>query len=315
MNRLERLQAMLIQLQSKKIVRACEMAERYGVSERTVYRDIRALEAAGVPIGAEAGVGYFLLDTFNLPPVMFTDAEASSLLMGGKLVGQLVDQIVRSDYESALTKIQAVLRSSGKSHLEKLHEKIVVAKYTFCNVPPQNLYIGTVKKAITQELCLLLTYTAQYNGKTTQRIVEPIGLVYYGMEWHLIGYCRLRKEYRDFRLDRAETVSLSEFSFDPERTVSLQEYLKKYSQELTTETVQLVLHPSDLAYMRSVKHWFGNYDEIESDGECVVQFDVFDAQGLANWLLGFRNKVDVRKPDTLRNALLEMARNLAEWYC
>ena len=90
MNRIDRLTAILIQLQTKKVVKAQEIADRFNISLRTVYRDIRALEEAGVHIGAEAGIGYFL-ENYHLPPVMFTTEEASALMLGAKLIEKMSD--------------------------------------------------------------------------------------------------------------------------------------------------------------------------------------------------------------------------------
>jgi predicted DNA-binding transcriptional regulator YafY len=86
MNRIDRLTAILVQLQSKKVVKAHEIADRFEISLRTVYRDVRALEEAGIPIGAEAGKGYFILDGYHLPPVMFSQQEANALVLGSKLI-------------------------------------------------------------------------------------------------------------------------------------------------------------------------------------------------------------------------------------
>ena len=101
MNRLDRLTAILIHLQSKRVVRASEIADRFEISLRTVYRDIRSLEEAGVPIGAEAGVGYFL-ENYHLPPVMFTNAEASALVFGGKFIEKMADSSLQEPFTSAL---------------------------------------------------------------------------------------------------------------------------------------------------------------------------------------------------------------------
>src|ERR1041384_1022246 len=109
MNRIDRLTAVLIHLHTKKVVKAEEIADRFGMSLRTVYRDVKALMEAGVPIGSEAGKGYFIVDGYHLPPVMFTQEEASSMFLAGKLVDKMADKSVRETYESAMHKIKAVL--------------------------------------------------------------------------------------------------------------------------------------------------------------------------------------------------------------
>src|SRR5436190_19791823 len=120
MNRIDRLTAILIQLQTKRIVRAEEIANRFEISLRTVYRDVKALMEAGVPIGSEAGTGYFIVDGYHLPPVMFSQEEASAMLMAGKLAEKMTDLSVKREFESALMKVKAVLNDDGKDHLEML---------------------------------------------------------------------------------------------------------------------------------------------------------------------------------------------------
>ena len=107
MNRIDRLTAILIQLQTKKVVKAQEIADRFSITLRTVYRDVKALMEAGVPIGSEAGTGYFIVDGFHLPPVMFSRDEASALIMAGKLIERMTDASVKKAFESALMKIKS----------------------------------------------------------------------------------------------------------------------------------------------------------------------------------------------------------------
>jgi predicted DNA-binding transcriptional regulator YafY len=124
MNRIDRLTAILIQLQSKRIVKAEEIAERFEISLRTVYRDVKSLMEGGVPIGSEAGKGYFIVDGYHLPPVMFNQEEASALLLAGKLVERMTDHSVRKAFESALLKIKSVLNDAEKDYLEMLQTSV-----------------------------------------------------------------------------------------------------------------------------------------------------------------------------------------------
>ncbi len=113
MNRINRVTSILIQLQSKKIIPAKEIAQRFNISLRTVYRDIRTLEEAGIPIGSEAGKGYFLVEGFLLPPVMFTAAEVGALITAGKFLNCHGDESFIKDFDSAMYKIRYIAPSCG----------------------------------------------------------------------------------------------------------------------------------------------------------------------------------------------------------
>ncbi|MEO6304683.1 MAG: HTH domain-containing protein, partial [Bacteroidia bacterium] len=118
MNRIDRVSNILIQLQSKRIVKAQDIASRFDISLRTVYRDIRTLEEAGIPLIGEAGVGYSIMDGYKLPPVMFTLEEATAFLTAEKLVEKLTDGSTKKSYRSAMFKVRSILRASEKDYLE-----------------------------------------------------------------------------------------------------------------------------------------------------------------------------------------------------
>ncbi|HEY5825475.1 MAG TPA: YafY family protein, partial [Cyclobacteriaceae bacterium] len=226
MNRLDRLTAILIQLQTKRIVKAEEISSRFEISLRTVYRDVKSLMEAGVPIGSEAGKGYFIVDGYHLPPVMFTQDEASSMLVGGKLVEKMADKSVRVAFESAMHKIKSVLNESEKDHLQSLDAHIEIfprSKYeTKDREDFPDHFMTEIHRAIAKKQVLKIDYS-NIEEELTQREVEPIGVFYYSMAWHLIGWCRLRNGYRDFRSDRIKSLVNTEKVFDARNMVSLKE--------------------------------------------------------------------------------------------
>jgi predicted DNA-binding transcriptional regulator YafY len=171
MNRLDRLTAILIHLQTKRVVRAQELASRFCISLRTVYRDIRSLEEAGVPIGAEAGVGYFLTD-YHLPPVMFTNAEASALMMGGKLIEKWTDESVQTEFTSALFKIKSVLKRPDQEHLDDLDAHINVASPTQ-RKPHATGLLTALQHAIARRHVLAIHYHSHYQFTTIRTITIP----------------------------------------------------------------------------------------------------------------------------------------------
>src|SRR4029453_17145600 len=126
MNRVDRLMATIVHLQSRRVVRAEDIAERFEISLRTVYRDLAALGEAGIPIVAEAGIGYSLVKGYHLPPVMLTVEEASALSVGGKLVENLTDASLRKEMESALLKIRSVLPLERRDYLDRLERSTTV---------------------------------------------------------------------------------------------------------------------------------------------------------------------------------------------
>ncbi len=204
MNRLNRLTAILTHLQSKRVITAQEIADRFEISLRTVYRDIRALEEAGVPIGAEVGKGYSIVKGYHLPPVMFSKEEASALLLGGKLIQKQFDDSIRKHYGEAMLKIKAVLRYREKDSIETLEGKIEVLHINNALKSPKfpNHFLSDIQNALANKQVLKFDYYSSYNDQFTSREVEPSGLCYYSGHWHLIAYCRLRKDFRDFRADR-----------------------------------------------------------------------------------------------------------------
>src|SRR5438105_10442497 len=126
MNRIDRLHAILTHLQSKRKVTAQEIADRFEISLRTVYRDVKALDESGVPVIGEAGSGYSIMEGYRLPPVMFTQEEAAALLLGAKLAEQWTDASIKKHFNAALYKIKAVLRTSDREHMDHLDDHIAV---------------------------------------------------------------------------------------------------------------------------------------------------------------------------------------------
>src|SRR5205809_2114155 len=211
MNRIDRLSAILIQLQSRRLVKAREIADRFSISLRTVYRDVHALEEGGVPVIGEAGTGYSLMEGYKLPPVMFNQDEASALLTAAKLMESKTDATSWRHYTSALDKIKAVLRYTEKDHIEEIDEHIVVLQHpAILYEPPADLHLQPLLKAIASSVVVEIRYASIERNEITRRKIEPVGIYYLGNHWHLIAFCRLRNDYRNFRTDRIEKLTCTD---------------------------------------------------------------------------------------------------------
>ncbi len=201
--RLSRLIAIQTLLQTGQRLTARWLAERFQTSMRTVYRDIRTLEQAGLPVYAEPGRGYALVDGYTLPPVAFSEQEANALITAERLVARNKDASLVSDYREAITKVKAVLRHSTKERADLLAERVVVRDN------PEGFssdYLSVLQRAITHRTPLAITYEALADGSQTKRTIEPLALYSTHGNWVLIAWCRSRDDYRSFRVDQLRTI-------------------------------------------------------------------------------------------------------------
>src|SRR5699024_9582088 len=203
MNRTDRLTAMIIYLQGHQRVTVQKMAERYDISERTVYRDLQALQEAGVPIGSEEGKGYFIVRGYHLPPVMFDKNEAAALLAGERVMQKWSETKLSQSYTAALDKIRSVLRNREKEYLETLDRHIKAFSYAEeRQVKTDYRVFVFLQDAVVNKKVVSIKYYSPYKDQFTRRDVEPLGLLIRQNHWYLAGWCRLRTGYRMFRVDR-----------------------------------------------------------------------------------------------------------------
>jgi predicted DNA-binding transcriptional regulator YafY len=222
--RLSRLTAILIQLQAKRIITAPSLASKFNVSVRTIYRDIKALEQAGVPILMEDGKGYTLMEGYKIPPIMFSENQANALILAEQLVLMNKDSSFIKDYTEAIDKIKAVLGHSEKNKANLLAERTRFEQNIKRERSSDN--ISQLQFALTNFYLANIDYTNELN-RITSRIIEPFALLSTNENWLLIAWCRLRKEFRYFRLDRISRTKILTEKFE-QHQMTLQEYFDKH---------------------------------------------------------------------------------------
>jgi len=301
MNRLDRITAILIQLQSKRVVKAQEIADRFNISLRTVYRDIKSLDDAGVPVIGEAGLGYSIMEGYRLPPVMFTRDEATAFLTAEKLVEKLTDASTQQVYQSAMFKIKAVLRLSEKDHIENIeqHIRVVESPYLAGHLN-ETTHLQPLLTAIADKSVLHISYFAEHSQEETKRDVEPVGIFYLGRHWYLVAFCRLRKDYRTFRTERIKTLSTTDQYFEPIHP-ALQSFLDKMSREKELHKVVIRVEKKVLKYFGEQKYYNGYVSHREAgDGHVEMDFLTESLTGFAKWYLLFGAYADIITPDSLK---------------
>jgi len=313
MNRIDRLTAIIIQLQSKAFVQVDEISQRYNISERTVFRDLKALEEAGVPIGNEAGKGYFIVAGYHLPPVMFTRNEASALILAEKVLEKFADPSVIWQYQQALTKIKSVLRGDEKLYAEKLNSHISVESISFPK--PENNFLFDILTAITSKQVIKIDYHAVYNDEITEnRPIEPFGVIYYSFDWHIIGFCRLRNDFRDFKLGRVKRLQLTSEKYKKHDEYSLQKYFNKFISSNVIIRVIVKFNNSLISEISSQKYYYGYLSEKEHENFTEITFATNSLDYIAKWLISFRNKIEVVSPEALKQTLKTYAEEIKDKY-
>lgn len=300
MNRIDRLFAILVIMQSARRVRAQDLAARFEISVRTVYRDINALSESGIPIVSLPGEGYELLDGFYLPPLVFTEREAAALFLGGRMLMQQATGDLPASIEHALAKLAAVLPQKTREQMNTLTQIIgfITPQDQFDLDDPQIL---DLQQAIEQRRVVWLRYHSYSGDEITEREVEPAKLYYSEGVWYLQGYCRLRDGMRSFRVSRIQQMRLLSEQFTQRDTET----------RPAAPTTIYVRFKSEIApWVRERQH-YGFVSEQSDAAHVTMEYRVDQSSEITAWILGWGASAEVLAPVELRQQIREEAQKLA----
>jgi len=226
MRRADRLFQIVQYLRGGRLLTAAKLAASLEVSERTIYRDIADLQASGVPIDGEAGVGYVMRDGYDLPPLMFTRDEIVALVAGARLIRAWGGAAMARAAEEALIKIGAVLPAAERARANQVEIHAMALEMT----PDLRARLDEVERAVEGRRRLTLSYT-DAEQRLTERAVRPLGLWFWGKVWTLVAWCELRDDFRMFRLDRIAAMEVDGAPFRPERGKTLMDFYRTMESE------------------------------------------------------------------------------------
>lgn len=311
LSRFDRIVAILIQLQSKRIVKAQELADRFQVSLRTIYRDIRSLEASGVPIASEAGVGYSIMEGYRLPPVMFTREEAGSFVAAEKLMQKFTDKTLGAYYESAMYKVRSVLQGSSKDLMNALESQVLISpahKMFNENIPNA---LELLFESLAGKKQVWMRYTSFNAEKSSERNIEPVGLFHENSYWYIMAYCHLRKEYRQFRTDRIEKIRLCEETFTRKHG-PLEQY-RQPDPDCPKVKVRISMDREVSRYINVSKNYFGFVSEETKGDQVIMTFMTGDLnEGFPRWYLMFGDKARILEPAELNEKIRQLLNKTLE---
>jgi predicted DNA-binding transcriptional regulator YafY len=313
MNRMDRLLGIVLELQRRKHVRAEDLAAKYETSKRTIYRDMQALGENGVPVIAEAGKGYSLVEGYFLPPLTFTSEEATMLALGSDLMAQHFDKQYRAAAESATAKLEAVLPAKQREQVEHLRKSIVfVVPETLANKEVAAL-LPKLRRALLERRTIRFHYHTRrvQDGEPAKktRAADPYGMYHYGDAWYLLAFCHLRQSVRSFRLDRLSRLELLEQTFALPADFSMEP-----QEDLSRKLIVRVLFDDEVApWVREARAYAVESVNAAPEG-LLVTYRVNDALELKQWLLSWGSHVRVLEPAALREAIAEEGRKIFSLY-
>lgn len=303
MNRIDRLFGILLMLsrtqgKARKRVRAEDVAKRFEVSLRTVYRDMAALGEIGVPVHGAPNDGYHMMDGFFLPPLVFTPDEASALMLSAKMLTAEGNPRLKRDARQAIDKLAAALPELTRERVRDNTE--VLQFYT-----PQTILdtdkrdVLDFQQAIWQHKLVRLRYYSLAENTSTTRTIEPMALTYSNGAWYVSGYCRLRHDQRSFRLSRVEGYEVLDQSFKPRST----------TQRAEPQTIDVTVRfdKEVIRWVEEQQHW----SFTKRQGE-RMHYRVTSLDDIKRWLLGWGASAEAEQPPELRDLIRDEAEALLE---
>lgn len=308
--KIDRLLSIVILLLNRRLVQAKDLAEMFEVSIRTIYRDIDAINQAGIPVvtyqGAGGGIG--LVEGYRLDRSLLTDGELATLFTALRSVAVYGGQ----EHNLLMEKISSVVPPSRADAFYARTSRLAFDLKPWGSSTAQEVKLGLVRQALEEGNTLAFTYVSA-SGKTTQRTVEPYTLVLKGQAWYLYGYCPLRAAFRLFKLSRMKEVLATDEIFTP-REIPAAEYPwgSGWADKQTVSPLVLKFGPES---RHLAEDRFG-CEEIqpEADGGCLVHLQYPEDDWLYGFLLSLGPYAEVIQPEHIRAKLGAWAGSIAAKY-
>ncbi|MBL8153015.1 MAG: YafY family transcriptional regulator [Anaerolineae bacterium] len=302
MNRTDRLLGIVLELQAHGWQRAEDLARTFEVSKRTIYRDMLALMESGVPVMSSPGQGYALVEGYFLPPLSFSADEAVTLLLGADYITRSLDAQFQAAARSAGSKILAVLSDERRTQVRNLQSRMLFVAMNPLEGDTRPELLWQLRRAILQQVAVHLDYHgrggSEASGEKTARRVDPYALINVHQTWYLVGYCHLRRDVRNFRLDRIDHLQILKDTF----ILPADFHVQAENGDERRVVVRVVFDPAVSRWVMEDRNYYQVAAEKRSDG-LLVSLLVRQETDVLQWLLGWGGHVRVLEPVSLRDRI------------
>lgn len=315
MNKTDRMLAIMLELQQRKIVRAEDLASIFETSVRTIYRDIQALSEAGVPVMGAPGQGYSLMAGYFLPPVMFTAEEAVALLIGTDFIEQRFDAGYGMKAQASRKKIESILPEAVREDASRVRKTMrLLAPVNKGTSAEEKDYVEMVRRAILEERKIEFHYVKKMSDSTGDRnsfrSAAPYGLAFLQGSWTLVAWCDLRQGIRHFRLSRMKDLTVLEEHFEMPPDFNLEDYRPPDDRNLQ---VRILANPDIADRVKESGNYYMETLEEREDG-LLVSFRVRRTEEILQWVLSWGSNVVVLEPESFRDQIRDEAEKMFKRY-
>ena len=319
-NRTDRLLAIILLLRSRGRLTAKQLAEIFELSERTIYRDMQSLSHAEVPVRVETGPdgGYSLMDTYWLPPVMFSLDEAVGLFLGGSFVAHRQGTPFGDAIRTALIKIEDILPEELYDSVQTTVQSILFDVRDRRDYTESRQVFEVVLEGIRRRRCLTIRHKGARRKQARSREVSPYGIIFDSGNWYLVGYCHMRRAERMFHVGRILAAKVTEQGFDPPEDFRIESYRgrswsRSFYEDMKREYPCIRVRVPQSVADSLADHWLMRHAEREDDGDDYAILSYHDhPEGPLNFVYRFGPDFEIIEPTETRRTIADMAAQLLE---
>jgi predicted DNA-binding transcriptional regulator YafY len=310
-----RLITLIMLLQRRPNQKAADLAEKLGVSVRTLHRYFGMLDEMGIPVFAERGPygGFSLVRGYKLPPLVFTPEEAVSVYLGASLVGEMWGELYQDAAQGAVAKLDNVLPDAQRAEVAWAQRSLVVRELHRADPTALAPLLEKIRRGARLHRQVEMHYQGSTKAEVTQRCVDPYALVHQTGWWYLVGYCHLREAMRTFRVDRIQDLVLLDESFKRAEDFDVHAYLENAFKGQPVIRARLRFVP-EAAHMARASHSSCEVFEENPDGSVDVVATAPDLYWLASLVLSFASWIKVLDPPELQEMVRDWALGTAALY-
>ncbi|MFZ5881411.1 MAG: helix-turn-helix transcriptional regulator [Chloroflexota bacterium] len=305
-NTATRLITLIFLLQNHPNQKASELAEKLGVSLRTVHRYFEMLDEMGVPVYSERGPygGFSLVRGYKMPPLVFTLEESVALVLGTGMVEEMWGELYRESARGALAKLENLLPEEQAREVAWARNSLVATGMNRSDLKALTPMLEKLRRAVREHRSVEMKYQSNQVPHPAQRRLDPYALVHRWGWWYVIGFCHLRGEVRTFRVDRIAEIGLSDATFNVPAEFDLQAHLKKELQAQPQVKAKLKVD-ADATWLIQGNQSYWESIEEQADGSVIVAFSAPGLEWAASTALAYGPAVEVLEPPELRHMVAQ----------